>query len=66
MCLKKIAFIVSGKSPKTIPGGLGAYSYNVAAILNDMGFKVYIIGFSSQNEVLKLNFAMSRGTRRNS
>lgn len=55
--MKKIAFIVSGKSPKTIPGGLGAYSYNVAAILNDMGFKVYIIGFSSQNEVLKLDFA---------
>lgn len=55
--MKKIAFIISGKSPKTIPGGLGAYSYNVAAILNDMGFKVYIIGFSSQNEVLKLDFA---------
>jgi hypothetical protein len=55
--LGKIAFIVSGKSPKTIPGGLGAYSYNVAKILNAIGFHVYIIGFSAENEVLSLDFA---------
>lgn len=53
----KIAFIVSGKSPKTIPGGLGAYSYNVAKILNAIGFHVYILGFSAEDEVLSLDFA---------
>jgi glycosyltransferase involved in cell wall biosynthesis len=55
--LSKIAFVISGKSPKTVPGGLGAYSYNVARILNKIGLKVYIIGFSSENEELNLEFA---------
>lgn len=53
----KIAFVISGKSPTTIPGGLGAYSYNVAKILNQLGFKVFIVGFSSAEEVVDLKFA---------
>lgn len=55
--MRRIAFVVSGKSPISATGGLGAYSYNVGKILNDLGFKVYIIGFSSQDEVLNLDFA---------
>jgi glycosyltransferase involved in cell wall biosynthesis len=55
--MHKIAFVVSGKSPTTIPGGLGAYSYNVAKILDQLGFKTFIIGFSSREEVVPLAFA---------
>lgn len=55
--MSRIAFVVSGKSPITEPGGLGAYSYNVGKILNELGFKVYIIGFSSRDEALNLGFA---------
>ena len=55
--MKKIAFVVSGKSPKTMPGGLGAYSYNVSKILNSLGYSVYIFGFSRDEEVVDLGFA---------
>lgn len=55
--MSKIAFVVSGKSPISKTGGLGAYSYNVGKALNDLGFKVYIIGFSHRDEVLNLDFA---------
>ncbi|HJV37142.1 glycosyltransferase family 4 protein [Geomonas sp.] len=49
--------MISGKSPITIPGGLGAYAYNVAKILDSLGYKVYILGFSSQKEQVSLDFA---------
>lgn len=55
--MKKVAFVVSGKSPITIPGGLGAYSYNVARILHSLGYQVYILGFSQREETLDLDFA---------
>ncbi len=54
---KKIAFIISGKSPITSPGGLGAYSYNVAKIFSKMRYQVFIIGFSNKNETIDLGFA---------
>ncbi len=51
-----LAFIVSGKSPLTLPGGLGAYAFNLAKAVSDVGYKVYLIGFSDQDEVLEQDF----------
>jgi glycosyltransferase involved in cell wall biosynthesis len=48
----KLAFVVSGKSPTTHPGGLGAYAFNTAKILVSMGYTVYVIGFSDRNEAV--------------
>jgi glycosyltransferase involved in cell wall biosynthesis len=55
--VSRVAFVISGKSPITIPGGLGAYSYNVARILDSMGYKVFILGFSDREEEMDLGFA---------
>lgn len=52
----KTAFIVSGKSPTTMPGGLGSYSYNVARTFNKLDYKVYIVGISDKNEILETEF----------
>ncbi len=53
----KVAFVISGKSPKTVPGGLGAYAYSVARVFHGIGFRVFILGFSPTEEVLDLGFA---------
>src|SRR6185369_4636423 len=55
--MKKLAFVISGKSPITIPGGLGAYSYNVAKILHSLNYQVFILGFSTREEMVDLEFA---------
>jgi glycosyltransferase involved in cell wall biosynthesis len=55
--MSKVAFVISGKSPLTIPGGLGAYSYNVSRILNSLGYRVFILGFSDREENVDLGFA---------
>jgi len=49
--------VVSGKSPITLPGGLGAYAYNTAKILNSSGYTVYVIGFSHKEETIVEDFA---------
>ena len=54
----KLAFVVSGKSPKTHPGGLGAYAYNTAKILSAMGYETYIFGFSGVGETAALHRAI--------
>lgn len=51
-----VAFIVSGKSPLTLPGGLGAYAFNLAKAVSNVGYKVYLIGFSDRDEVLEQDF----------
>jgi glycosyltransferase involved in cell wall biosynthesis len=48
----KLAFVVSGKSPTTHPGGLGAYAFNTAKILESLGYRVYVIGFSDRDETV--------------
>ncbi|MBW2614756.1 MAG: glycosyltransferase family 4 protein [Deltaproteobacteria bacterium] len=52
---KGIVFIVSGKSPITLPGGLGAYSNNLANIFRKLGFRVFVLGFSKQAEEIEKN-----------
>jgi len=53
----KVAFVISGKSPRDMSGGLGTYAYNVARAMRDIGFRVYIIGFSDRDEVVDTGFA---------
>jgi glycosyltransferase involved in cell wall biosynthesis len=48
---RQLVFVVSGKSPKTMPGGLGAYSFNTANALRRLGHNTKIIGFSETEEV---------------
>ena len=52
----KTAFIISGKSPTTMPGGLGSYSYNVAKSFFSLGYRVYVVGISDKDEVLESEF----------
>ncbi len=46
----KSVFIVSGKSPINLPGGLGAYSINLANIFKGLGNDVYVLGFNKRAE----------------
>jgi glycosyltransferase involved in cell wall biosynthesis len=55
--MSRVAFVISGKSPITSPGGLGAYSYNVARILDSIGYRVFLLGFSDREEEIDLGFA---------
>jgi len=52
----KVAFIVSGKSSFSMPGGLGAYAYNTCQIMNQLGYQVYLISFSDKNETKEMEF----------
>lgn len=52
----KYAFVVSGKSPTTMPGGLGSYSFNVAKALSEVGYKVFVVGVSGEDEVMEGDF----------
>ncbi len=52
----KYAFVVSGKSPTTMPGGLGSYSYNVAKALRQLGYTVFVVGVSGEDEVIEGDF----------
>jgi len=47
---RTLFFFVSGKSPRTMPGGLGAYAYNTSRIVRDLGFRIRMIGFSDREE----------------
>ncbi len=50
---KKILFLISGKSAVTMPGGLGAYAYNLARIFTDLDFRVFVIGFSDNEDEIE-------------
>ena len=50
----QLVFVLSGKSPKTMPGGLGAYSFNTANALRRLGHPTVIIGFSEKEETTSL------------
>ncbi|MGK0296852.1 MAG: glycosyltransferase involved in cell wall biosynthesis [Gammaproteobacteria bacterium] len=52
----KLAFVVCGKSPTTMPGGLGSYSYNIAKIFHESGYKVHLIGYGDSNHTTELPF----------
>ncbi len=41
-------YIISGKSPVNLPGGLGAYAVNLAGIFRELGYAVTVLGFSEQ------------------
>ncbi|MCF6290502.1 MAG: glycosyltransferase family 4 protein [Desulfobacterales bacterium] len=41
-------YIISGKSPMNLPGGLGAYAINLARIFRELGYAVSVLGFSEQ------------------
>lgn len=49
-------FVISGKSPRDFPGGLGAYAYNIARVFAELGHETYIIGFGLKNETVDLGF----------
>ena len=53
----KIVFIISGKSPITLTGGLGAYSWNIGKIFKSLGYDVRIFGYSDKDEVIENEFA---------
>ncbi len=48
--MNRSVYIISGKSPVNLPGGLGAYAMNMAGIFKELGFTVSILGFSEQAE----------------
>lgn len=52
----KLAFIVSGKAPTTMTGGLGSYSYSIAESLAQLGYRVFVIGVSESDEIVKGDF----------
>lgn len=52
----KLAFVVSGKSPTSMPGGLGSYSYNAARAMAELGYLVYVVGLSGEDAVLEKPF----------
>ncbi len=47
---KRCVFIVSGKSPVNLPGGLGAYAMNLARIFASLDYRVFIVGFGEVDE----------------
>jgi len=51
----KAVFIISGKSPVSLPGGLGAYANNLASIFTVQGFRVFVLGFSTAHEEFTVN-----------
>lgn len=52
----KLAFVVSGKSPTSMPGGLGSYSFNAARSLHELGYRVFIVGVSGEDAVIEESF----------
>lgn len=44
-----IAFVVSGKSIISAPGGLGTYSLSAARSLQELGYRVVVIGFAAED-----------------
>ncbi len=52
----KLAFIVSGKSAFTLPGGLGAYAYNTCRIVAKLGYRVFLISYSDRDETVAKEF----------
>lgn len=50
-----LVFVVSGKSPSSLPGGLGAYSYNSARVLSALGHRTMILGYSDREETTTLD-----------
>ncbi len=54
----KLAIIVCGKSPTTMPGGLGSYSYNIAKIFYELGYSVHLIGYGDKNDCSELKFGV--------
>ncbi len=44
-----IAFVVSGKSIISAPGGLGTYSLSAARSLQELGYQVVVIGFAAED-----------------
>jgi glycosyltransferase involved in cell wall biosynthesis len=52
----KIAFVVSGKSALTMPGGLGAYAHNACRIFKALGYRVYLVGYSDRDESIDMDF----------
>jgi len=52
----KVAFVISGKSSFSMPGGLGAYAYNACQIVKELGYKVYMVGYSDKDEIIEMEF----------
>jgi len=44
-----IAFVVSGKSIISAPGGLGTYSLSAARSMQELGYQVVVIGFAAKD-----------------
>ena len=55
--MKKTVFIISGKSPITQTGGLGAYAWTVAKVFKSLDYDVKIFGYCDKNSVAHTDFA---------
>ena len=53
--MKTTVFVISGKSPITMPGGLGAYAFNSAKIVSSVFPNTHIISFSGSEEKVTLD-----------
>ena len=52
----KLAIVVCGKSPTTMAGGLGSYSYNIAKIFHELGYTVHLLGYGDKDVHTVLDF----------